>query len=484
MRAIARVAGIMVLCGLALPDVQARAQSVADFAQTAAYAAGHQNPDGGFAPAPGQPSSLGATNSGLRVLEYVGGSVPDVPACIQYVKSCKVPGSGFAPTPGGKPDVVTTAVGVLAAAELKIADQAMIDDVIAFFGANAKAFEEVRMSIAGLEAVAAKSPDFPRWAKQIEEMRKPDGSFGEGTGKAFATGGAAAAILRMGMDLDKRDEVIAAIKAGQRPDGAWSKDDGPSDLSSSYRVMRALYMLKEKPDEAKLLGFIARCRQSDGSYSNTPDGPGSLGSTYFAAIIMRWLRLLNGGSSVLESTEFTPLFNGKDLTGWEGLTEYWAVKDGALVGSSDKNVPFNTFLCSKKKYKDFELSFKVKLKNGVGNSGVQVRSKIADAKQYAVAGPQCDIGAGYWGSLYGERFGGMMQQAPKESQKSVKPKDFNDYSIKVVGQKVTIKVNGVTTVDKEFDKLPAEGVIAFQLHAGGPMEVTYKDIKFKELKSE
>src|SRR5262249_552916 len=70
------------------------------------------------------------------------------------------------------------------------------------------------------------------------------------------------------------------------------------------------------------------------------------------------------------------LFNGKDLDGWEGLSQFWSVKDGALVGSTmpDGN-KFNTFLCSKKKYKDFELSFKVKLtgKGWTGNSGVQIR---------------------------------------------------------------------------------------------------------------
>ena len=98
----------------------------------------------------------------------------------------------------------------------------------------------------------------------------------------------------MGMNLDRRDAVIAAIKAGQRPDGAWSKDDGPTDLSSSYRVMRALYMLKEKPDVERLVDYISRCRHADGSYSNTPDGPGNLGATYFAAIMLRWLRLLDG----------------------------------------------------------------------------------------------------------------------------------------------------------------------------------------------
>jgi hypothetical protein len=177
-------------------------------------------------------------------------------------------------------------------------------------------------------------------------------------------------------------------------------------------------------------------------------------------------------------------FIAKDLSNWEGLIkEYWTYKDGELVGyTGEKGISFNTFLCSKKKYKDFEMKFKVRLKDGGGNSGVQIRSKIADAKQFAVAGPQCDIGAGYWGSLYGERFGGMMKAAPGEIQKAVKGKDFNDYYIKCVGKKVTIKINGKTSIDEEFEKMPDEGIIAFQLHGGGSMEVTFKDIEFKELK--
>src|SRR4051812_19546384 len=69
-------------------------------------------------------------------------------------------------------------------------------------------------------------------------------------------------------------------------------------------------------------------------------------------------------------------FNGKNVDGWEGLLEYWSVKDGALVGSTGPTgIKFNTFLCSKQKYTDFELSFEVRLKDGAGNSGVQVRSK-------------------------------------------------------------------------------------------------------------
>jgi hypothetical protein len=46
---------------------------------------------------------------------------------------------------------------------------------------------------------------------------------------------------------------------------------------------------------------------------------------------------------------------------------------------------------------------------------------------------------------------------------------------------VTIKLNGETTVDDDFPKLPDEGIIAWQLHQGGPMEVTFRSIQFKDL---
>jgi hypothetical protein len=186
-----------------------------------------------------------------------------------------------------------------------------------------------------------------------------------------------------------------------------------------------------------------------------------------------------------ESTK--AFFDGKDLEGFEGLMQFWSVKDGAIVGLTEKDPGFNTFLCSKKKYKDFELTCQVRLKDGTGNSGIQIRSEVLDKEHYTVKGPQCDIGwAGgqsFWGSLYGENFGGMMKEAPADVVKKVlKDKDFNDYAIKCVGKHVTIKLNGAATVDEDFPKMPDEGIIAFQIHGGFPMmEVTFKNIKFKDL---
>jgi hypothetical protein len=191
-----------------------------------------------------------------------------------------------------------------------------------------------------------------------------------------------------------------------------------------------------------------------------------------------------GGRGEDRGKDGDSFFNGKDLTGWEGLKGYWSVKDGAIVGTTAEDPGFNTFLCSRRPYRDFELSFKVRLKDGVGNSGVQIRSGVFDLEHLAVMGPQCDIGQQYWASLYGEHFGGMMKQAPPDLVKKVlKPDDFNDYFIRCVGRHVTIKLNGETTVDDDFPTMPETGLIGWQLHSGFKgMEVTFKDIRFTEIK--
>jgi hypothetical protein len=178
-----------------------------------------------------------------------------------------------------------------------------------------------------------------------------------------------------------------------------------------------------------------------------------------------------------------PFFDGKTLEGWEGDTRYWKVEKGAIVGRGWREA-YNTFLCSKKKYRDFELRFRGRLRGGKGNSGVQIRSEIMDRAKFTVKGPQADMGDDYWGSLYGEHFGGMMKRAPADVvKKALKPAGFNDYFIRCVGKHVTIKLNGETTVDDDFETMPAEGIIAWQLHGGHPdMEVEFRDVRFKDLR--
>ncbi len=202
------------------------------------------------------------------------------------------------------------------------------------------------------------------------------------------------------------------------------------------------------------------------------------------------LQVVQAGKGVIGSETVNPqaateapFFNGKDLTGWEGLIDqYWSVKNGSIVGSTLPGVaPFNTFLCSKNKYKDFELQFQVKL-NKAGNSGVQIRSSIHDRGKFAVTGPQADMGDQFWGSLYGENFGGNLKAADVDLVKKIlKEEDFNDYFIRCVGKHVTIKLNGAVTVDDDFAQLPDDGIIAWQIHGSKPLEVTFRNIRFKDL---
>jgi hypothetical protein len=172
---------------------------------------------------------------------------------------------------------------------------------------------------------------------------------------------------------------------------------------------------------------------------------------------------------------------------WEGRSDLWKVEGTTVVGETKQDPKYNTFLCSKKKYGDFEMWFKVQLRDGVGNSGVQIRSEVFDKEKFKVKGPQVDVGAGYFGSLYGEGVGGMMK-ASGEKAKAAKLKEFNDYHVVAKGNHITIQMNGETIVDEDFpntpDKKPlaAEGIIAFQIHAGFPkMRVEFRDIKFTDL---
>jgi poly(3-hydroxybutyrate) depolymerase/prenyltransferase beta subunit len=483
MRPSTRIAFVLTAMGTAWMATATRAQTPAEMAQTAAFAAAHQNPDGGFAAdAVGQPSTLQATNSGFRVLKHVGGSARDILGCVNYVKSCRVPGGGFSQTPGGKPDVVATAIGLMAASELKINDSDMIREAVAFLGKNAQSFEEVRMAAAGLEAIGVTSPDAPRWLHQIEGMRNPDGTFGTGSSRAFASGGAGAAILRMGYPLAHREAIVKVIKEAQRPEGGWSKDDGPPDLSSSYRIMRAMFMMHERPDIDRLLAFVAKCRKPDGSYSATPEGTGSLGGTYLATIIIYWSRQLTGLPAVVETAGFTPLVNGDSLDGWDGDKSLWSAKDGVLIGRSN-GLDHNEFLATTRPYGSFMLSLNFRLADGQGNSGVQFRSVRIPGHE--MSGYQADIGEGYWGALYDESRRNMVLVYPRsEAVRGVHKSGWNRYTVRAMGDNITLSLNGQDTVRdyKEADpRIARDGLVAVQMHAGGSTEVQFRDMMIQPL---
>ncbi len=183
-----------------------------------------------------------------------------------------------------------------------------------------------------------------------------------------------------------------------------------------------------------------------------------------------------------ESEGFRLLFNGRNLDGWTGDVERWSVKDGELVGQTDGKLPHNQFLIHREEFGDFLLKYSVRIRNH--NSGVQIRSRAFP--EHVVKGYQVDIADGWYGSLYeegGKR--GVLVNGFKGKGDAVAILDgWNDMTVRAVGPRITITLNGVKTVEyeeKEPGVQPDKGVIALQLHAGPPMEVRFRDLRIRPL---
>jgi hypothetical protein len=182
---------------------------------------------------------------------------------------------------------------------------------------------------------------------------------------------------------------------------------------------------------------------------------------------------------------FEPLFNGKDLSGWDGDPSHWTQwKEGPFVGhqkgSGDAHTPL---LWSKRKWQDFELKFKAVTMRGPGYATLMLRGKIELTGRVATpAGPEIRIGGGD-ASLY-DRFPtgvSLMARARAEAEKSLRPIYYsNDYTIRCVGNRVTVEINGIKAIDERFDWLPEEGVLAWQL-LGKDVELRIENAQIREL---
>lgn len=283
-------ASMLLLCAApALGQAPTAAQKQA----TVAWIQSCQKKAGGFAVNPGKdaPATLGATTAAVRALKYFGGKLHNREGCVRFVLSCydKVE-TGFAPRPGGKTDPLTTAVGLLAVKDLNIEDAEYHVKPVIYLCAHVKTFDEMRLAAAAYEALGSKCELADNWIAAIARKRNADGTFGKGPGAARETAGAVVTLLRLGAPLEHRSSVLKTIQMGQLADGAWGKDDQGSDLETTYRVVRALVMLKAHPRDLQACrDFIARCRQADGSYAVRPGGPGAVNATYYAGIVLHWL---------------------------------------------------------------------------------------------------------------------------------------------------------------------------------------------------
>lgn len=218
----------------------------------------------------------------------------------------------------------------------------------------------------------------------------------------------------------------------------------------------------------------------------------------------------------VSASDFQSIFNGQDLTGWDGDSRFWSVEDGILIGETTEESPAedNTFIIwEDDEPANFEINFEYRFvavsDDGYGNSGIQIRSeRVVDDEaptfRHRVKGYQPDAAITDWitGILYDEGRRGILARrgqkvlideegeahaerfaGESELGEHITHTEWNNYHVYANGDTIRTTIND-QLMHELIDQSPQalhEGVIAFQLHAGPPMRVEFKDIKIKYL---
>jgi hypothetical protein len=217
-----------------------------------------------------------------------------------------------------------------------------------------------------------------------------------------------------------------------------------------------------------------------------------------------------------EPAGMTAIFNGKDLSGWDGDPRLWSVRDGVIHGeTTDENkADGNTFLIWQGgRTRNFELRLSFRC-NAANNSGIQYRSRhITDGNprnKWVVRGYQHEIRneigfPNISGFIYDE--GGKRGRIILVGQKGTwetdgrsiehsdlidadgwkslfRLDDWNDVIIRAEGNHIRHYMNGRLILDFK-DNNPElallDGILALQLHAGKPMWAEFRNIRFADL---
>jgi len=212
-----------------------------------------------------------------------------------------------------------------------------------------------------------------------------------------------------------------------------------------------------------------------------------------------------GGSK--DETGFVPLFNGKDLTGWEGATStYGVTADGLLTCRQKDGIGEMGArnLWTTRDYTNFVLRFDVILPKNA-NNGLGVRCKpngwcsregmeiqLLDDFGDMYNGSNKLVDVHYTGSIYG-----VVPPARKVNGESyLNPAgEWNAVEVTADGPRITVVLNGTTIVDADVSKystdgtVPADGIKRPGLHnksgrlhwCGHGHGIYWRNIRIKEL---
>ena len=202
----------------------------------------------------------------------------------------------------------------------------------------------------------------------------------------------------------------------------------------------------------------------------------------FTLRLILGLFLVTGVATQAADAKFKPLFNGKNLKGWEPTPGgKWEVKNGVIVGTSPKSERRHGILLTKKRFKDFVVKAKFRVLHG--DSGFYFRVDRVKSG-VSVHGFQVEIDeTDETGGLYETGGRGWVHQPTAEvaKKRAYKKGEWSDLELTAKGGDITVKINGVVSTKLTNDKSRKEGQIGMQLHGSQVMHVEYKAIQLKPL---
>jgi hypothetical protein len=187
----------------------------------------------------------------------------------------------------------------------------------------------------------------------------------------------------------------------------------------------------------------------------------------------------------------TPLFNGKDFTGWEGNTgaegtkKYFTIKAGVIVARNEAdNAPkVSNYLLTTKQYRNFRLVFEGKLVESPMHSGIALWGKKfeKDGEKYSYQGHLVMFPAN-WGfyDLYRRN---SIYKDDGRAKKAENKGGWNRMEILAIGDRIRLAVNGHLVADWTDPKpeLCQAGPIGLQLHANKvAQEVNFRGLILSE----
>lgn len=181
---------------------------------------------------------------------------------------------------------------------------------------------------------------------------------------------------------------------------------------------------------------------------------------------------------------FGPMFNGKDLSGWQTTGNWVYEPDGVLAvkpqGRRRLRPDYNSFLWTKASYDDFVLDLEFKVGRD-GSSGVFLRS--SSPRRYI----QAQIRDSYRKGPLGDRTAGAVVGVARPRRNMAKPAgQWNRMNITCDGNRMKVRLNGEEVIDIDLSESPEtrsirSGRIGLE-NANNP--VAFRNVRIKELRRE